>query len=766
MQTDKNTATETSAEKAGGSSASNIQRKLSVGAENDPLEHEADAMADKVMRMPNTAAIQRKSASGPGPGYDDERVRLKPLASQITPFIQTKSKGESTVSDAVSGRIRSSMGGGSQMADGTKSFMESRFGTSFSDVNIHNGEESTQLNRSLNAKAFTVGNNIYFNKGQYQPETDSGKHLLAHELTHVVQQKGGANTVNRKVDTYRTEGINTPDIGTIAGKDYWLYVVGEKYDVTFAPRMNTNAEEKHAVLSAAWAKQPGSVAAASEMILLIPGTNRAAGSKTLMYKAVFKPKDATIKDDKPKLSFTFISEVGTAEAAQALPQGYTTKGHNVTYNDLPDDYFDKFPDAKQQILYWIESNKATDLSSVLTVETTVKTKRKMIKFNITGTKNAKGVFDGTITYLGENVTDAPVSVGYNDKDYGDLEIEKAQKNKDYKLGAVDVSKVPAAERVFVKYMAATYAKKGSNNAEVDVIIPIDTKKVLYTFRYINKTNDVEVERIGELGKEVSFSGVSIQNAAGFAAANTDAAALKTWLGQRYKGLTIKGATQADIIKEADTQLQKEAGTAAWFNKNYGMSVLDSTEGADRWQKTHGWTEPQTWGMKDFTTAELMLLEQALQAQSQPMLTALKGVKFTRQNNERDKKGTSTNSDTAGFTAGNTSERTITIYDRFNLSENIMFVGDKSKVHNTSLMTIVHEMGHAVSFGQTGVEAAFNAFVKKNNIPAVTAYAGTKVNSESFPEAYALFHLDPNWMKTNIPAMYTWFETLSTSGKAP
>ena len=170
-----------------------IQLKLSVGAANDPLEHEADAMADKVMRMPETSFIQRKCACA---DRDDEHVRLKPLASQITPFIQAKGDGAGTVSDAVSGKIKSSMGGGSPMAGTTKSFMESRFGTDFSDVKIHNGEESIQLSRELNAKAFTVGNNIYFNGGQYQPETDGGKHLLAHELTHVVQQ-GSSNTIRR-----------------------------------------------------------------------------------------------------------------------------------------------------------------------------------------------------------------------------------------------------------------------------------------------------------------------------------------------------------------------------------------------------------------------------------------------------------------------------------------------------------------------------------------------------------------------------------------
>jgi len=170
-----------------------IQLKLSVGAVNDPLEHEADAMADKVMRMPETPFVRRKSNCS-NCDYDDEHVHLKPLASRVTPFIQAKSNGETAVSDSVSGRITSATGGGCPMETGTKNFMESRFGADFSDVKIHTGDEPAQLNRSLDAKAFTVSNNIFFNNGQYQPETDAGKHLLAHELTHTLQQSGNAGS--------------------------------------------------------------------------------------------------------------------------------------------------------------------------------------------------------------------------------------------------------------------------------------------------------------------------------------------------------------------------------------------------------------------------------------------------------------------------------------------------------------------------------------------------------------------------------------------
>ncbi len=169
-----------------------IQRKLSIGAVGDPLEQEADAMADTVMRMPETSLIQRKCADC----EEEEKVQRSPLAASITPFIQTKGGDGGTSSDAVTNQINSTKGSGSNMDSPTQSFMENRFGTDFSNVKIHTGDDAVQMSRELNAQAFTVGSDIYFNSGKYNPASDSGKHLLAHELTHTVQQGG---RVDRKI---------------------------------------------------------------------------------------------------------------------------------------------------------------------------------------------------------------------------------------------------------------------------------------------------------------------------------------------------------------------------------------------------------------------------------------------------------------------------------------------------------------------------------------------------------------------------------------
>ncbi|MEX2593632.1 MAG: DUF4157 domain-containing protein [Anditalea sp.] len=166
------------------------QPKLTVGSPDDPYEKEAEAVADKVMRMPDQNFIQRKCEGC----EEEEKLQRKPLPYSVNSFIQTKNNHSvPTVSDYLSQSIQSSKGKGSSMDPSTTSFMSSHFGTDFSPVKIHTDAEAVQMSRELNAKAFTVGSDVYFNQGQYQPGSEQGKHLLAHELTHTVQQRGIKN---------------------------------------------------------------------------------------------------------------------------------------------------------------------------------------------------------------------------------------------------------------------------------------------------------------------------------------------------------------------------------------------------------------------------------------------------------------------------------------------------------------------------------------------------------------------------------------------
>lgn len=88
-------------------------------------------------------------------------------------------------------RINQARGRGQPLDEDVQTQMESRLGYDFSQVRVHTSPEADSLNHTLQAKAFTTGQDVFFRAGEYQPHTDSGKELIAHELTHVVQQSTG-----------------------------------------------------------------------------------------------------------------------------------------------------------------------------------------------------------------------------------------------------------------------------------------------------------------------------------------------------------------------------------------------------------------------------------------------------------------------------------------------------------------------------------------------------------------------------------------------
>ena len=143
------------------------------------------------IQAPSTAAVDDSFKEEAEADWQDKRVQRTP----VMPFIQKKSGNDSTASDSISSQIESTRGIGIPIPDATKNFMESHFGTDFSGVHVHTGNYASQLSDQLNAHAFTVGKDIYFNEGKYAPESDAGKHLLAHELTHTIQQAGLANNL-------------------------------------------------------------------------------------------------------------------------------------------------------------------------------------------------------------------------------------------------------------------------------------------------------------------------------------------------------------------------------------------------------------------------------------------------------------------------------------------------------------------------------------------------------------------------------------------
>jgi len=160
-----------------------FQPKLVVNAPGDADEQEADAVAEQVVH--------------------DNTMHNGPFFTPVNRgSVQRSHNGSVATDHQIDNDVQHLQGSGSSLSKSTQSFFQSRIGHDFSDVKIHTDEHAAKSASSINALAYTTGNHIVFNKNQYQPETTAGKKLLAHELTHVVQQKNGVSTkqIQRKED--------------------------------------------------------------------------------------------------------------------------------------------------------------------------------------------------------------------------------------------------------------------------------------------------------------------------------------------------------------------------------------------------------------------------------------------------------------------------------------------------------------------------------------------------------------------------------------
>ncbi|WP_313657307.1 eCIS core domain-containing protein [Planktothrix agardhii] len=158
-------------------------------------------LAQTIQRYEQEATLHLKRLSGILQQKEIEGVvHLKSIDNHIpsgisqtlkqSTLISRQGNGGFAASENIETRVKSSKGGGNPLPDETRGFMEDRFGNDFSGVKVHTGSDAVQLSKDLGAQAFTHEQDVYFNSGKYSPHTDEGKKLLAHELTHTIQQTG------------------------------------------------------------------------------------------------------------------------------------------------------------------------------------------------------------------------------------------------------------------------------------------------------------------------------------------------------------------------------------------------------------------------------------------------------------------------------------------------------------------------------------------------------------------------------------------------
>ncbi|GJD60233.1 eCIS core domain-containing protein [Methylobacterium frigidaeris] len=171
-----------------------LQAKLTAGGVNDPFEQEADRIAGHVMRMQDPAPSVTTAPH--------EISRKCAACGHEAQWLQTKiaSSSEARVCEEA-GVVRDVLRTSGQPLDlESRAYFEPRFGTDFSQVRIHADARAAESARSVHARAYTVGQHVVFGRSQYAPHTADGRHLLAHELTHTLQQKGGVAGLQRAPD--------------------------------------------------------------------------------------------------------------------------------------------------------------------------------------------------------------------------------------------------------------------------------------------------------------------------------------------------------------------------------------------------------------------------------------------------------------------------------------------------------------------------------------------------------------------------------------
>ncbi|WP_045855612.1 eCIS core domain-containing protein [Teredinibacter purpureus] len=205
-----------------------LQPALKIGGSNDRFEQEADRVAARIMSSANDN--RAKQESRPRQWHPRSAASSESHARVQRQCASCKQEDDKTLQRKISPTVPSGGGApyarpaalptgvtaqGQPLEQGAKHFFESRFGTDFSHVRIHSNPAANALSQHYSARAFTYGRDIVFSSGEYNPRSVTGRHLLAHELTHVLQQTGGPSSVGispvGSQYVQRVPGVDAPD---------------------------------------------------------------------------------------------------------------------------------------------------------------------------------------------------------------------------------------------------------------------------------------------------------------------------------------------------------------------------------------------------------------------------------------------------------------------------------------------------------------------------------------------------------------------------
>ncbi|MGE4220421.1 MAG: DUF4157 domain-containing protein [Alphaproteobacteria bacterium] len=363
---------------------------------------------------------------------------------------------------------------GVPLAPSVQSQMAARFGRTFDSVRVHADVEAASLADGLGARAYAVGSSIVFGRGQYNPGSPDGQRLIAHELTHVVQQQGQpaashgsdrlpsspGDTVEHEAERvagaimrggdagpirahaapgrayrfpYETRGVtfSRANIATMAAASYWTNRTGDRYDVTFSQRMLNDNEERDAVLAGLWAINPPATVTA-QTVRIVPIAARppppaaavpaTAGTPpppapvappALLYRFTFSPPAAP--GGKPQLACELIGfgAGSIPQLAPAPPAGFTGTALSANSSDFPngrDAYFSSHPEELTKLQNFLATAPPA-VDQMLTLTTTNSSGGVTHRTLVHVVRTGTGTsVQLTIDYIAEGATEAVQTV--------------------------------------------------------------------------------------------------------------------------------------------------------------------------------------------------------------------------------------------------------------------------------------------------------------------------------------------------------------------
>jgi hypothetical protein len=317
-----------------------VRSELTVGAADDRAETEADEMAEAALANlagrhptdiqlpPGRVARSVKPAAQAAPAFEAESaVEAEPaVEGESAPTVGFEG---GAMPDQAQQAIQSAQGSGRPLEAAVRGPLESAFGANFGRVRVHDGANANRISRSIQAEAFTVGNDVFFSAGAYRPQTSGGRSLLAHELGHVVHNDGstGTDTITRFFDRKKKNKRPklTADPGMDAEVDKTAYADDEKtIEETDDVKTNESGESALAdvkvddIKEAASSIKPSAFGKTLSLTALIPAlratmsaddVKHAQKQKTTLYRLLLA-LDAVAAEKHPGTQFPLIQKVG------------------------------------------------------------------------------------------------------------------------------------------------------------------------------------------------------------------------------------------------------------------------------------------------------------------------------------------------------------------------------------------------------------------------------------------------------------------------